>query len=1488
MNLWNSRTNNFDILIHEVKESLEVNGFPNASVFENTLGPFKKFISQLEDLPNEYLIISDHTFEKRPNSDDYCLSGNMNFSGGDSWQLPGNSNVIFTDLFVEITFSPTSDKSETTISLKITDGTCELSQEEFANISWTVSGLLTDTAQLAITLTPSEASKKDLDFHLQVYGNFIWINREPDYLPPGVGFAFGDKYPITGLNFIFTPEGSTETFSSIVCSHPERWTPVPNLKLFSFTEVGLEFIFIYSPDTSTNQYSYSSTLFGDFEIKVNKKKTTFKVFIDFVSQAQWSLRIQPNNGNILPGLEDIVDYLSNITSISSSDIKQAFSNSGIDSLIVRNIEFGFDIKQGEINFAQVEGEAAIEKGKVWLSVFLLPEFQISVQFPSMNSSTASTNGINVNNLLEKVYQPISNFPDVDIDYLQLLANPSDSLYQFNLEVGGDWTVFNENGQSLEVTNLGLNAIKSGKNLSGQISGTINFANEIFLASAEKDGAEDGWSLNSQVVSKKGIPLFNLMENFFELFDLKLPAHSPIPKIFSLSDLGIIYNTNSSKFNFYGSILEESKFPILDFITLDLYLTFKGNSSIHPNTKKRIFEGELISEIEIDDAEFQFSYQLGTDTSIVRLAWEGEKNTSLNLNQILSYFGDVVHFNLPSYINPSLSSAAIDIDLINKDLTLVANTNTSETSESFLQIKKIVDDKPYRGVFGVSAGSDSSFSSLPEPLSKILTPLNSFTLNYACFIVATESVTNFVPPSIEGQKTNPFAPISNRAFPLVEGINLAMKITFSSSSSSQRKLIRDVLPRTMTFVMSVDRSDGAYLLESFLGGEIDLRVPSNSSGGPRLNLLNPSVKILIEEDNETTPVVVQVAGTIIVPIGSSVLYATVNITFNEEEAAGGFMLRETIEKKDNQKPVALISPMGVKGVSIDNIGGEVAFQLEPFMGIQMGLEADFQLGGESYGSNKVEFYFYLDGDVPVPIYWYIYMEELEMSVFLNACLDTSASYPSFMSDISISNLMIYWCDSSAGILPDGTATQIGFGFNGLINIYGIKAYAFLIIDQEEGISGQAQLSPINLSGLSITGGSKEIKLNQMKKNGSWHNLTRWPIRIKKTPNFEEREYMKGGGATLLFNTSGPNYLSTSFDINLFGITHRSVNAEISNNGLSFKLNYAIANIIDMELACTIINDKSFSAKSNFVFGLDRRFGPIDLDGIDLGYVHVVSDFHAEISLVISDSGFKLKVQGSFSFEGVTIHLHPKIEINEPISSIASLISTIETSIQNNASHLFASIIDRAKAILAAAEKEADSILSEGEKSVTNLASNAKKAATSIIKDAKIIASASGKEIQKIIGQINQDIKTIEKDAADEVNEINSKAERLVSRFNDEVSNIKSDTEKKILSIEKNAKEEIGKIKHDIEHIKKKADQDAKQIGETSEDEITQILSVAKSVANVIEENAKKELKRMRKEAEDLIDEAKKQGEAFVDETKEIASDAGNVAEDGWNEFKGLFG
>lgn len=373
--------------------------------------------------------------------------------------------------------------------------------------------------------------------------------------------------------------------------------------------------------------------------------------------------------------------------------------------------------------------------------------------------------------------------------------------------------------------------------------------------------------------------------------------------------------------------------------------------------------------------------------------------------------------------------------------------------------------------------------------------------------------------------------------------------------------------------------------------------------------------------------------------------------------------------------ALPSPPVLKGVHFDQFGVGMGIIFEP-SSYALGLEGKFHIGeGDTIvelDDDTFALVCALEGDVPNPMYISFYIPKLDLSRLVEIFTDTviAIDFP-----VSLSDLSFKWSENPMEplVLPDGSLTQMEFGFSGYLDLFGLQFYGDLEIDLQ-GVKGTLTMSPLRFDKLlHISGDGKAITI-KVDENGN-------PIKnnqIAKTKAMKEaiskatdKQIIAMGGPEMTLSTSSSPYFSLDAQVSLFELINEQIDAKIASDGISFELDYG--SVIQSKMRCVLKDYHNFSG--DFSYGIDIRVSLPTIDGFSLGTIHLNTSCDLGIGISTSTSNIDFLVRGQFDFEGHRLSFGPYSE-NIDISRVSDLLAAVGRYILSQAEKIFTDFINDA--------------------------------------------------------------------------------------------------------------------------------------------------------------------------------------------------------------------
>ena len=135
-----------------------------------------------------------------------------------------------------------------------------------------------------------------------------------------------------------------------------------------------------------------------------------------------------------------------------------------------------------------------------------------------------------------------------------------------------------------------------------------------------------------------------------------------------------------------------------------------------------------------------------------------------------------------------------------------------------------------------------------------------------------------------------------------------------------------------------------------------------------------------------------------------------------------------------------APLGIAGLTLDEVGFEIGVNFLPAPGVNLGLEGQSHIGNQDSGSDDFAFVLEIVEAVPNPLLLSFYLAELDVKTAMAVFAPDvdGSSLPGFVNDVKVTELSFYWADSVV-TLPDGTVAQPGLRFSGNVEILSFKAH-----------------------------------------------------------------------------------------------------------------------------------------------------------------------------------------------------------------------------------------------------------------------------------------------------------------------------------------------------------------------------------------------------------------------------------------------------------------
>ncbi|KAG5812118.1 hypothetical protein H9Q74_004404 [Fusarium xylarioides] len=401
-------------------------------------------------------------------------------------------------------------------------------------------------------------------------------------------------------------------------------------------------------------------------------------------------------------------------------------------------------------------------------------------------------------------------------------------------------------------------------------------------------------------------------------------------------------------------------------------------------------------------------------------------------------------------------------------------------------------------------------------------------------------------------------------------------------------------------------------------------------------------------------------------------ADLSMTIDNIEAAFGVVI------KGDKGP--LPAPPVMKGVHFDSFGVGIGIIFEP-PSAAIGFSGQLHIGDA--GNNTIV---PLDDDsfvvvcqlieeVPNPLYISFYVPKMHLTdvytVFTNA--QCPVDVPVLFSDLSFQ-----WSENPMEpvVLPDGSLSNMGYGFSAAADIFGFDFYGDVELDLTNGVTADIEMSPLSLGNVfSIKGDGTGVTLkvdasgNPIKNN----QIITKAAQKQALQNATTKQMVPPGGAVLKIQTLASPFLHLNGAINLFEVENWHLDADITSGGIKFDVGFG--GILTSNMSCTLSDFHNLAA--SFQYGLNDTISLPSIGGMSLGSMPLQALVGAHFALNTSSSDIVLSVGGSFDFEGLTRNFGDfTADVN--ISSVSDLLKAILNNIESNASQIFGDLLNQAGA------------------------------------------------------------------------------------------------------------------------------------------------------------------------------------------------------------------
>ncbi|TKH04808.1 hypothetical protein FC682_11740 [Peribacillus simplex] len=873
--------------------------------------------------------------------------------------------------------------------------------------------------------------------------------------------------------------------------------------------------------------------------------------------------------------------------------------------------------------------------------------------------------------------------------------------------------------------------------------------------------------------------------------------------------------------------------------------------------QKTWEALIKGKLTIGSANFQIEYDLNRNDRLYGM-WKETPGETLSFMDLPKGLG--IPYELPiDSLNLDLSLKQVAFEL-NLDKGLFSlSTQSSHYDEAFF-LATNANDK-----WDFSFGLMMQPSKLPGTVGQVASELLRMAkVDQVCFLISTIEDNLFVLPTLPELPIDlpyqPFQLLKQHPIRIESGIGLFLATNLSESDFPLVQLLKSVIGQDRLILQTPLLTDATgQKFQAYLNKPLVLHV-----GGEKLILNEPSIVVHID------PFLLAIKGHLLISLGSESLDCIGSIVLTETKAECSF---EVVKTDGNGQPRPLPNLLlGFQGIELDSISINMGWVYQP-PSLFVGLGGSFHVKEQPPETNQFKIVLSLKGTVPDPLLFYSYFEQVDLeTVYLAVTGQALSGVPNFFKGIKGRKLKLYWSQIT-DVMADGTVIRPGFGFNGIIDVFGLTAYASLEIQKGAGIRGTAQIEPIKIKNMLYIGGRGEgVKIKEYKVDGSW-------IALQEKPegNLESRDVtvIQPGGALFKFNTNMSPYLLASMRITFLDLIDQLTEVEITDKGIIFTLDYQISNTVHMELHCELKDKNSFNGVGEFSLDLDMEIGPIKILGTNLGSFSLNTEFNARFEVGVSPSEVKFLLTGYFKFEDMQMEI-PPIELSGNFKTMRDLPNLIINQIKENAQTIFKDLFDLGESLLENAKEAIEEGIRATEAAVKKTLNHAEEEAKRTIESSKQLLQSIGTSIE----DANQQAASLIAEANELPNKSKEEAEKIVQQASEKVKELENHTKEILNNIDEEINELNENIKREVEQFVKNAEAAAQhaseqvvKIGEEAQKQVEEWGVKTQELINGINQQADEAVVKLGEETQKALESARKRLQEWGDKAANYGNKVG---------------
>lgn len=926
----------------------------------------------------------------------------------------------------------------------------------------------------------------------------------------------------------------------------------------------------------------------------------------------WVIELDAEQG--LPAIETIAAVAG-----AQGEVQSGLAAVGLGDPTLKSVRIAIDRTSDALEFIEMRGSLTVAGVEIDATIDLP-----SMEFAGMLSPQTP---VSLSALLQNTLGGTGGLPDIQVSVLSMVADPQSGDYSVMVAL--------DDGQvsvgSYGLIEVELEITKQSTGMTGGIGAGITLAGTpVFVTGTYGPG----WTVTGQLDQ---LSLTALIAEV--LADVGLP--DPLTNL-TLTNVSATWNITTGAFGFGGDLAMNIQ---LGPVSVASTFTLAVDSQVAQGT--RTTTGALTGTLTLGNMTFDLRYAFTPGQQVLTGTWNAQGHAGFA--DLASAFGIAVPGSDVTLPDLSLTTLSFAVDWSRTGEQALQMTAATSIGDAFFAVERPQPGQPWAFAFGASIAGATKLSQVLGPIGLDSSALDFITLSGAFFLVASAPFPGLQVPG--------FAALGGQPMQVSQGVSAGVLVDLGNTPDrpdvSVLKTLMSGRPPVLIGEVTLSTNVLAVAITIQLDGSLTISGPGSTS----ITLTNVSLIFKLE------PVALTLEGSVQFPLGSTTILATGLLTVAANEVNGAL----NVQGENGQ---VLPFPMGLPGVHLTDIGVEIGETFEP-PSLMMGLLGRFVIGpGPATPQGPVqsrtltamppsdEFVFILglEGEVPNPLLLSMYLQELSLSEALEAFTNEQpAQMPAVVNDISASDVMLYWCDAPAGVQqPDGTWAYPGFGFNAILDIYGVVMYAELKIDTTNGISGNACMDPLSIPGvISLTGDGKGT-----------------------AAAYTGQTTVRPGGATIEVSTFTSPYLDINWTLTLFSTLVSSVDAQLTNAGFVFSVDGS-AYGFSSALSCTFRTSGYLAV--GFSLSLSAGVNLGTLNGVNLGQLQLVSVSVACSLAVDVSSGLTITIDASFSFDSAGYTM-PQLSVSTPFPSLASIPAAILSQIENESVSIFEGLINTAAAYL----------------------------------------------------------------------------------------------------------------------------------------------------------------------------------------------------------------